>query len=48
MTIGPAPMIKIEEMSVRFGIGSGLSAPLPKFVKHRGTPLTRTSEAKGH
>src|SRR5262249_36776331 len=22
--------------------------PLPKFVIHRGTPLTRTSEAKGH
>src|SRR5215211_6785103 len=24
------------------------SAPLPKFVIHRSTPLTRTSEAKGH
>src|SRR5262245_37960536 len=33
---------------IRPGIARPASAPLPKFVSHSGTPLTRTSEAKGH
>ena len=37
MTIGPAPMMRIEEMSVRLGMWldggwAGSSVPIPKFA----------------
>ena len=52
MTIGPAPMIRIEEMSVRLGMSldgrwAGSSVPISKFA-NLAAPLMRTSESKGH
>src|SRR5262249_21249130 len=42
MTIGPAPMIRIEEMSVRLGMSLGdiwARVPIPKFASPCGTLL---------
>ena len=46
ITPGHHLLLHLKNPCIRCPAGPG--APFPKFVRHRGNPLTRTSEAKGH